>query len=205
MAHAAGEASEPEPVSRGVQSTVGLATAIGVYGVAIGGIFALVFAFAYGRIGSFGARATAALIAVGAFTTVELVPFVKYPANPPAVGDPATITRRTAMYFILVAISIALAVAAVYLGRQLAGRYGNWNAALMALGAFLAGVVVVYLLMPVIDEVPSHFPATLLWKFRLASLGTQIVLWAGIGLAFGPLAERALASRRDVPAPYPVA
>ena len=66
--------ADPEPVSRGAQSTIGLATALGLYGVAIGGVFALVFAFAYGRLGALGARATAALIGLGAFVTVELVP-----------------------------------------------------------------------------------------------------------------------------------
>ncbi|WP_424535613.1 CbtA family protein [Sphaerisporangium viridialbum] len=189
-------AAEPEPVSRGVQSTVGLATAVGVYGVAVGGVFALVFAFVYGRLGAFGARATSVLIALGAFVTVELVPFLKYPANPPAVGDPGTIGRRTVVYFALVLISVLLAVAALYVGRLLAPRYGNWNATLLALAGFLAAVVVVCLLMPVVDEVPAGFPAALLWKFRLASLGTQAVLWSGIGLAFGTLAERAFSPYR---------
>ncbi|MFC4586078.1 CbtA family protein [Sphaerisporangium corydalis] len=199
MGHAAEAAvasAEPEPVSRGVQSTVGLATAIGLYGVAVGGVFALVFAFVYGRLGTFGARGTAALVAVGAFVTVELVPFLKYPANPPAVGDPETIGRRSALYFAIVAISVLLAVAAVYVGRRLASRHGNWNATLLAGAGLLAAVVVVSLLMPAIDEVPAGFPAALLWRFRLASIGTQAVLWGGIGLLFGALADRALAPHR---------
>ncbi|MFG1874974.1 CbtA family protein [Sphaerisporangium sp. NPDC049003] len=189
-------AAEPEPVSRGVQSTVGLATALGVYGVAVGGVFALVFAFAYGRLGAFGARATSGLIALGAFVTVELVPFLKYPANPPAVGDPGTISRRTVLYFAFVLISVLLAVAAVYAGRRLAPRYGNWNATSLAIAGFLVAVVVVCLLMPTVDEVPPGFPAALLWKFRLASLGTQAAVWSGIGLTFGALAGRALSPYR---------
>jgi hypothetical protein len=198
VAEVAGAVSdaEPEPVSRGVQSTVGLAVAVGVYGVAVGGIFALVFAFVYGRLGAFGPRATAALLALGAFVTVELVPFLKYPANPPAVGTPSTIGQRTAVYFTMMLIAVLLAVAAVYLGRRLAHRLGNWNAVLLAVAAFLGAVLVVSLLMPSVDEVPHDFPAALLWRFRLASFGTQAVLWTGIGLIFGPLAERALAPRR---------
>ncbi|GAA3826654.1 CbtA family protein [Sphaerisporangium flaviroseum] len=195
---------EPEPVSRGVQSTLGLATAVGVYGVAIGGVFALVFAFAYGRLGALGARATAAVIALGAFVTVELVPFLKYPPNPPAVGDPATIGRRTVVYFALVLISILLAVAALHIGRRLAPRYGTWNAVSLGLLAFLAAVTVVCVLMPAIDEVPPDFPAVLLWRFRLASLGVQTVLWTGLGLLFGVLAERVLDPYR-APAHSPTA
>lgn len=60
----------------------GLATGVLVFGVAIGGIAALVFCFALGRIGRFGPRATAALIAGAALLTVYVVPFLKYPANP---------------------------------------------------------------------------------------------------------------------------
>jgi predicted cobalt transporter CbtA len=172
------------PVGRGVQSTLGLATGLGVFGVAVGGLFALAFAFAHGRLGALGARATAALLALGAFVAVELLPFLKYPANPPAVGDPATISRRTVLHLTMLVISALLAVAAVHLGRRLAAA------------AYLAAVIVAYLLMPTVDEVPSGFPATLLWRFRLASLGIQAIMWSGIGLTFGVLAERALAPRR---------
>jgi len=53
---------EMEVVGRGLQSTAGLATGVLVYGVALGGIAALAFCFALGRIGRFGARATAVLL-----------------------------------------------------------------------------------------------------------------------------------------------
>src|SRR5438876_7502105 len=65
-----GQPSEPEIVSRGVQRSIGLATGVGVYGVAFGGLFALAFAAAYQRIGRFSARATAALVALGGFVTI---------------------------------------------------------------------------------------------------------------------------------------
>ncbi|MEX2413886.1 MAG: CbtA family protein, partial [Thermoleophilaceae bacterium] len=84
-----GAPEQPELVSRGVQRTAGLATGVVATGVALGGLLALAFAWAYGRAGRLGARATAALLASGAFVTVTLVPFAKYPANPPAVGDHA--------------------------------------------------------------------------------------------------------------------
>ena len=67
-----------------------------MYGLALGGLFALAFAFAYGRVARASPRATALWLAAAAFVVVYLVPFLKYPANPPAVGDPDTIGRRTA-------------------------------------------------------------------------------------------------------------
>ncbi len=56
-------------------------------------------------------------------------------------------------------------------------------------------VVLVALLqwaLPDISEVPDNFPATLLWRFREAALGMQIVLWGGLGLVFGMMADRLL-------------
>ena len=88
------EAAEPELVSRVTQAGIGLFTGIMTYSAAIGGLFALVFAFAYGRLGKLGPRGTAALLAVACFIAVIAVPALKYPANPPATGNPATSCSR---------------------------------------------------------------------------------------------------------------
>ncbi|MFE3602854.1 CbtA family protein [Streptomyces sp. NPDC059142] len=187
------EEEEEELVSRPVQSTFGLATGVLVYGVALGGIASLVFAVSLGRIGRFGPRATAALVAGAAFTTVYLVPFLKYPAAPPAVGNPDTIGRRTTLFFLMILLSVLLAVVAVIAGRRLAPRLGNWNASLVAGGGYVAVVALACLVLPAnSDAVPASFPAALLWEFRLASLGVQALLWTAFGLIFGALAERAL-------------
>jgi hypothetical protein len=85
----------PEIVSRGVQSTIGLLTGVLTYGAAFGGLFALVFAYAYGRIGNLGPRATSAVLAIIGFIVIVLVPDLKYPANPPSVGHPDSIGFRT--------------------------------------------------------------------------------------------------------------
>jgi len=179
-------------VGRAVQSTAGLATAVLVFGTAVGGIAALVFAIALGRIGRFSPRASAALIAAAAFTTLYLVPALKYPANPPSIGNPDTIGRRTALYFGMIALSVLLGFGAVLFGRALAPRLGAWNATLAGLGAFIALVAGAMLVLPSVNEVPRDFSATLLWQFRLASLGIQALLWAAFGVIFGYLAERVL-------------
>jgi hypothetical protein len=189
-----GEAAEPEVVSRAMQRTLGLLTAALVYGSAIGGIFALVFAYAYGRIGRLSPRASAALLAGLGFVALILVPQIKYPANPPAIGMPETIGQRTALYFLMIGLSIIAATAAVSTGRQLAQRLGGWNGALRAIAAYVVVVAAAMAILPPIDEVPSGFSATTLWNFRLAAFGTQIVLWTTLGLIFGALAERLLAS-----------
>lgn len=182
-----GEAAEPELVSRAVQSSVGLASALLVYAVALGGLFSVAFAIAYGRVGRLSARATAAVLAVGGYLVVYLVPLLKYPASPPAVGNADTIGQRTGWYLAMVVISVLLAVAAIYLGRRLTSRLGAWNAALAAGAVYVVAVAAGQALLPPINEAPETFPATLLWDFRVASLGTQLVMWATIGLLFGAL------------------
>ncbi|MFD0691168.1 CbtA family protein [Actinomadura fibrosa] len=202
-AHAAHEGHEPEVVSRTVQKTAGLITAMAVYGVALGGLFSIAFAFAHGRLGRLGARATAALVALAGFVAIELVPFLKYPATPPAVGDPETIGSRTALYFGMVALGVLATTAAVIVCRRLVPRLGAWNAVIASTAGFAVVIGLVYRLTPKPNAIPEHFPATVLWDFRIASLGVQLVLWATIGLLFGYLTERALAhhpARTAVPA-----
>ncbi|MCX4514761.1 CbtA family protein [Streptomyces sp. NBC_01619] len=192
--HAHGHGGDPaeELVSRAVQSTAGLATAVLVYGTALGGITALALCFALGRVGAFRSRATAALVALGGFVTVALVPFLKYPANPPAVGDPDTLNQRTALYFLMIALGVLLAVGAVLLGRKLAPRWGNWYATVAGCAVFTVAVGLALAFLPAGDPIPHDFPADVLWQFRLASLGVQALLWTALGLILGHLAQRVL-------------
>ena len=189
---ATGVAPEPEIVSRAVQRSFGLLTATLVYGAAFGGLFSLVFTALYGRIASWNARHLALLLASAGFLAVVLVPDLKYPPNPPAVGAPETIGVRTALYFEMVAISLAALTLAVVAARGLAQRWGGWNGGITAAALFIAVVWLVQLALPEINEVPDTFPAVVLWRFRAASIGMQLALWSGLGLVFGALAERLL-------------
>lgn len=189
------DASEPELVSRSTQAGIGLFTGIVVYGSALGGLFGLAFAAVYGRLGNggnFGPRPTAGLLALAGFVAIVLVPALKYPANPPAVGDPATIGDRTSLHFFMLAVSVAALTLAIILRRRLMPRFGGRTAALLALLAFIAAIAVAQYLLPDVNEVPPQFPADTLWRFRLASLATQAVLWATLGLLFGAAAERSM-------------
>jgi predicted cobalt transporter CbtA len=88
---------------------------------------------------------------------------------------------------------------------------GAWNATLAAAGAYIVAIAVLMLILPTFDETPGPlrddagnivyqgFPAGDLYQFRLFSLGTQVVMWATIGLVFAALASRLFDSkRRDV-------
>ena len=191
-ARAAGEPHGAELVSRSVQSTIGLAVATVVYGVAFGGIFALLIAAVSCRVGHHGPRVTAALLALVGFVSVSLVPFLKYPANPPAANNATSIQERTGLYIAMVLISVAITIAAIALGRRLIPRFGVWNATLLSIAAFVLVIAGVQLALPTVNETPADFPATVLYQFRVASLGSQAVLWATLGLLFGWVTERNL-------------
>ena len=186
---AAGKELEPEIFSRSVQAGIGLLTGVVVYGAALGGLFALAFAFAYGRLGRLGPRGIAALLAGAGFVVMALVPALKYPANPPSIGEAETIGARTALFFGMILISIIAMIIAIMVARSLAARLQIWNAVLAGVACFIALVGFAAFLLPSAEAIPDHFPAMVLWNFRLASLGTQASLWAAIGLMFGLLAQ----------------
>jgi predicted cobalt transporter CbtA len=198
-----------ELFTRGVQANVGMGFGVLAFSVAMGALFAVVFCVAHGRFGNVSARALSLLVAGGMLLSVYVVPFLKYPANPPAVSLDETIRQRTLLYLLMVVLSVALFVGAVYLGRRLAPRLGGWNAALAAVGGYVVAVAIVMLILPTIDETPGPlrddagnivfggFPADDLYEFRLYSLGTQVVMWATIGLVFAVLVSRLVESERQ--------
>ena len=196
-----------ELFSRGVQSNSGLGFGVLIFGVAMGALFGVLFCVVATRATNVGPRALALLLAAAAFVAVCLVPFVKYPPNPPAVGQADTIGARTGGYLVMVLASVALAVAAVWLARGLMARFGTWNGRLLAAGAYVVAVAVVMALLPNVEEIPEPlrdasgaivypgFPANVLYEFRLLSLATQLVLWVTIGVVFAALAGRLLEER----------
>ncbi|AXE95543.1 CbtA family protein [Paraburkholderia terricola] len=185
-----GEAHEHEDlVSRDTQAGLGLLTGVVTYGAAFGGLFALVFAYAYGRVGALSARALSAWLALGAFIALVIVPNIKYPANPPAVGDPDTIGTRTGLFFLMIAISLTAMVFSLKVRRRAVMKLGAWNGSIVGGVVFVAIIAAVQLSMPTINEVPAAFPAVLLWKFRVAAIGMQVIMWTTIGLLFGALVE----------------
>ncbi|MBC8752723.1 hypothetical protein OKW43_001006 [Paraburkholderia sp. WC7.3g] len=196
-AAARGEAAEPEIVSRETQAGLGLLTGVVTYGAAFGGLFSLVFAYSYGRAGTLSVRALSAWLALGAFIALVIVPNLKYPANPPSVGDPETIGTRTGLFFLMIAISLATMVFSLKVRRRAAAKLGAWNGSIVAGLLFVVIIAAVQLSMPVLNEVPAAFPAVLLWKFRVAAIGMQVITWTTIGLLFGAMVERSAFMRTN--------
>jgi hypothetical protein len=187
---------DEELVSRQTQAGLGLLTGVVAYGTAVGGLFALTFAFLYGRVKGIGASKLSVALAGAAFIALVMVPMLKYPANPPSVGDPDTIGERTALYFLFLVFSVVAMIVSVRARRAWVRRLGDWNASLAAAGLYIGMTIAGLIFFPTVNEVPAEFPAQVLWEFRKAAIGMQFVMWGTLGVLFGAFVEhKAVAAR----------
>jgi hypothetical protein len=213
------EAGGSDPFSRAVQGNVGIGVALIFFGAAMGALFAVAYTLYLGRAGGVRPRSLSLLVAAGGFFGLYLVPFLKYPANPPAIGHEDTIRLRSSFYLLMVAASVLFLVLAVWLGKRLQPRFGTWSSVLIAGGVFVAATAIVMLILPSFGDFAANqqfhqgtetpapltdpsgrivfpgFPADLLFNFRLYSVGAQLILWTTIGLVFAPMADRLLGNR----------
>ena len=189
-------------VPRSLQATWGLLSGTVPAGVTLGALVGVVSALGLGRLGRLGPRGVPLLVAGLGFVATSVVPSLVYPPNPPGATDGDTIGVRTALYFVMVAISLVTGVCAVLVARRLVPRLGAWRATLVAVAGYSLVVVVAALLVPSYDEVPADFPATVLADFRQSSFIIQLALWGFIGLFLAELTHRSAVrgSRRDRPA-----
>jgi predicted cobalt transporter CbtA len=182
----------------------------------MGGLFAVAYVLvARGMRPSVRPRTLALAIGAAGFAGVFLLPFLKYPADPPGIGHAETIHTRGLLYLAMVAISLVSVFAAVLAARRLRPRLGARNAVLVALVALAASLAIVMAILPSLEPpqplrdrsgaiVYPGFPGDVLFEFRVYALAAQLVLWGTLGLAFGALAERlAPEARRATAEPIP--
>jgi hypothetical protein len=226
LAVAAGAApagAEEEIVSRGIQGTLGIGVGMVGIGIAVGLLFAVAYTLLHGRV-ALRPRVLALVVAGAGFLTIYGTPFVKYPANPPAVGSDETIGDRTALYLVMVVGSLVFLAAAVAIARLVRERVGTWNAVLVGGLVYVVLSAILMKVMPGLGELtinvvengprltetplPLRDPAgtiifpgfdpDVLWSFRIASFTAQLLLWGVLGLVFGALTERRLARTETV-------
>jgi predicted cobalt transporter CbtA len=158
-------------------------------------MFGLAFAFFRERPSARSDWSRSLSLAAALFAGAVLLPFPKYPANPPGVGDSSTIGSRTTDYFAMVALSLLTVLVAWYAARLLRERGVSLPVRQVVVGVGFATIVgfLLTVLPPAAD--PDSFPAGLLWNYRMASLGTLLTLWTVLGASLGALCERA--NRKD--------
>lgn len=146
------------------------------FGLLFGGAFSLLFRYLPGR----GVGSKALVLSLVALWTVALFPFLKYPANPPGVGDPVTIYARQGLYLSFLVLSLVGAAGAWAMGLRLGRR---WPLALPAYGVYS---LVVYLLTPPNPD-PVRIPLNLLVPYRALSAAGLILFWLVFGGVYGVL------------------
>jgi len=178
-----------EMFGRGTQQVGGMIAAV-IYGAALGALFTIAFAVVRHRLRAADDWQAAVAVAVAGFAAVFLLPFLKYPANPPSVGDPDTIGRRTALYLVAVAWSLVATWAGWRAWRALVARaWAPHKAVPATLLTWVALAVVGLVVLPTNTD-PVDAPAALIWQFRLATLAGAATFWAVVGLTFGWLRVR---------------
>ncbi len=186
-----GHAADEEMFSRGTQLLGGF------LGTLFAGLaFAVPFAAVYGlirhRLPGRGDFARVVLLAAIGFGVFALLPAVKIPANPPAVGDPGTVATRTAVYGAVLLCGVVTAMLVSALVSLLRTR--GADVATTSIAAVLAGAVLLALVLGLLpgnpDTIPADVPAAVVWDFRIASLAQLAVLWTTLGLVGGWLLDR---------------
>src|SRR5690348_16253521 len=142
----------PDIFSRTIQANIVSGVRMIAFGAAMGALFSVTYALYLGRVCGVRARTLAVLVAAGGFGAMYLVPFIKYPANPPSIGRPETICQRGEPYRGMVVASDALLVLAVWAGQRLKARFGTWNAVLIAAAGFAVLIGAIMAILPELGQ-----------------------------------------------------
>ena len=76
-----------------------------ILGVAMGSLFGIVYALSRNSLPGKTDVTKAVILSLIMWITIYLIPFLKYPANPPTVGDGDTVILRAILYVSFIAIS----------------------------------------------------------------------------------------------------
>ncbi|MFF9900365.1 CbtA family protein [Streptomyces longispororuber] len=177
-----------ELFSRSTQHS-GLVVALVVAGLAIGVLCAVAYALVHRRDPRAAPWPRALAFCAAAFLAVSLFPALRYPANPPGVGDSGTVGDRQTMWL----AAVVIGVLGMFLVWQVYVRLAARPQPVRQLAAAGTAVAVLALLWTLPDN-PDPVPvdATLLWDFRVLSLASHVVLWAVFAAVFGGLGLRAV-------------
>ncbi|TLX82027.1 MAG: CbtA family protein [Thaumarchaeota archaeon] len=155
----------------------------GMLGLATGALFGLIFAYSRNALPSQNHIKKALVLAGIMWFTIFFIPFLKYPANPPTVGDPNTILFRVSLYVILIALSGlgALGFSRIY-KRMQSKRF-------VAPIGYAIYISIIFLIMP---ENPDKItaPIDLVNGFRIVSAATMTMYWVVNAIILGFLWQK---------------
>ena len=157
-------------------------------GVAMGSLFGIVFVQSRKFLQGLHDIKKAVVLAGIMWCVIYFVPFLKYPSNPPTVGDPDTIVLRTVLYIIFVAVSGFGAVLFYQLAKRIQNQKRRTVTAI-AIGGYIGFMTIMFVVMPPNPD-PVDAPADLVEGFRIASVLGVVSFWVSVGVIFGTLWRR---------------
>ena len=164
----------------------GEVVAAATYGISLSALFGIVFVYGRRSLPGFDNKKKALFLAAIMFFVIFLIPSLKYPANPPAVGNPSTIYYREMLYVGFIAVSgfSALALALSYKGLQ--SYFPEKPTRLLVPLIYAVIMISAYIAFPPNpDEVT--IPAALIISFRVAAVFTIGIFWGVLGIIVGIL------------------
>ena len=157
-----------------------------ILGISLGALFGVVFAFARDSIPGSNNKKKALILAAVMLLVIYIVPALKYPANPPAVGDPETIYYRETSYIAILTISGFSALGLAFLYRKL----GNNQVKKIVVPVIYVGIIATAFM--VLPHNPDQItaPMDLVTSFRIVTGFTMSVFWGLLGLILGALWDK---------------
>ncbi|TBR09668.1 MAG: hypothetical protein EPO62_04670 [Candidatus Nitrosotenuis sp.] len=154
-----------------------------ILGMSIGSLYGIVFGYSRNILpGNSFAKKALALAAI-MWITLYLIPFAKYPANPPTVGDPATIVLRETLYVAFIAISGFGALGFYQIYKRLKSRK------MVAFIGYAGLMGAAFALMPQNPDVITT-SMDLVNGFRAVSIVGVSAFWLSLGLILGVLWQK---------------
>ena len=150
-----------------------------ILGVAMGSLFGIVYALSRNSLPGKTDVTKAVILSLIMWITIYLIPFLKYPANPPTVGDGDTVILRAVLYVSFIAISGISAL----LFYKISKKFQN-NKKYLGIIGYGIFISVVFFAMP---ENPDNItaPMNLVTEFRFMSVLGVTSFWGSIGIILG--------------------
>ena len=156
----------------------------GILGMSIGALFGIVFAYSRNSLPKGHTVKKTFVLAAIMWFTIFLIPFLKYPANPPTVGDADTVVLRQTLYLLFIAISGFSAVGFFVLYKKLQNKKKGF--AFIGYAVFITAVF--FIMPPSPDEVTA--PMDLVNGFRTMSIIAVSTFWVAEAIILGALWQK---------------
>lgn len=166
-----------------------------IYGAGLAALFGVIFVFARNKLPGKNNKQKAILLAGIMWLVLFLMVALKYPANPPAVGDPETIYYRETLYvgYILISGLAALGMAVIWIRTRM-----NSKKVIIPL-MYAAIMVTAYVVMPSNPD-KVEISMDLIQTFRILTAITIGVFWGILGIIFGSLWDKFLSREQTLAA-----